>query len=109
MRSKYYCRLSDEERRMRKAAYERTRREYFRERYRNMTPEQKDAVNRARMARRSPEADRRAWHARYDLGHRKAMREARKEARATGQRLSDIMHRMGVDPAKVEQYRSWGR
>ena len=89
--------------------YERTRREYFRERYRNMPQEQKDAVNRARAARRDPDQRRHQERARYDLGHVKAMREARKEARATGQRLSDIMHRMGVSPEKVAQYREWGR
>lgn len=94
---------------MRKAEYERTRREYFRERYRSMPQEQRDDINRARAARRVPEIDRHNARERYDLGYIKAMREARREARATGQRLSDIMRRMGLPTEKVEQYRSWGR
>lgn len=103
MRSTYYCRLSDEERKMRKARYEQTRTEYFRERYRNMPQEKKDEINRARMARRTirPRAKDPAWE--------KVMANARKEARATGQRLSDIMFRMGLPQEKVQQYRGWGR
>lgn len=85
------------------------RRAYFKDRYRNMTPEQKAEHNRRSIERRKRKAQNAQHRARCIDGYEKAMREARKERRLTGQPLSSIMQRMGLPPEKVKRFRELGR